>query len=373
MAKGAKFDPVFAALLRGEDAEWPAEADGTAIEVALQRIARHGIAALLADSTAASRTLPGALLAEVRVTARLHEIRETSGRAVLKGLLLGADAAGLDILLLKGARLAYSLYDKPHHRMRGDTDMLVRQADLKVARGLLVAQGFRREAGRGDGLHQEPWHSPAEFGQSHVVDLHWRMTNSPAINSRVFDADPFHGAVMLPDLCEHARGVDAVTCLLHVALNQAWHAQKGFFVDGRNAGGGDRLGWVYDTHLLAQALTAEQWSGLEKRAEAAGAAPVVAEALGKASALLGTPLPEGTVDRLAKAGVQSWLTRYLGEAELRERLRHDFPASTGWREKMRLIQVHLAPPEEALRARYPSRNGWPLWALRVARLARLLP
>jgi hypothetical protein len=65
--------------------------------------------------------------------------------------LASFDAAGIDWMLLKGAALAWSVYESAAHRPIGDVDVLVRPHHAAAAHALLRAEGWRAEKTTTDG------------------------------------------------------------------------------------------------------------------------------------------------------------------------------------------------------------------------------
>jgi hypothetical protein len=65
--------------------------------------------------------------------------------------LASFDAAGIDWMLMKGAALAWSVYESAAHRPIGDVDVLVRPHQAAAAHALLYAEGWRAENTTTDG------------------------------------------------------------------------------------------------------------------------------------------------------------------------------------------------------------------------------
>ncbi len=120
-------DPVrawLAAVMRGAEpgAEPPNEA------VLLDTARTEGVLALCHDRLRRSprwtqypETLRAALTQHAYQEAAVEMLRAAELRDVLAALA----QAGLPVLLLKGAALAYTLYPEPHLRSRCDTDLLL--------------------------------------------------------------------------------------------------------------------------------------------------------------------------------------------------------------------------------------------------------
>ena len=64
----------------------------------------------------------------------------------LEQILQGAAQKGIEIMLLKGAVLAYGIYPRPEHRGLGDVDILIREHDFLGLRELLEHFGYRTSA-----------------------------------------------------------------------------------------------------------------------------------------------------------------------------------------------------------------------------------
>ncbi|HEY3231544.1 MAG TPA: nucleotidyltransferase family protein [Roseiflexaceae bacterium] len=95
---------------------------------------------------------------------------------VLADILARFEAAGIDLLLLKGAALAYLNYPQPVLRPMRDIDILVRAADVYRAYALLPEVGFTLSPGAHDGLGTDHHHLTAikrvADGVSVSVEVH---------------------------------------------------------------------------------------------------------------------------------------------------------------------------------------------------------
>ena len=115
-------------------------------EPAIAAARRHRVHLLIADALTRrhGETDWGATLGrELRTCAVLHPRRE----AVLSATLDRLHAANVEVLLLKGAGLAYLAYKAPYLRPRVDTDLLIRREALEPAHAALIAE--RMDAGCG--------------------------------------------------------------------------------------------------------------------------------------------------------------------------------------------------------------------------------
>jgi hypothetical protein len=112
---------------------------------------------------------------------------------VLADILARFRAAGVDVLVLKGAALAYLVYPQPALRPMRDIDLLVRAADVYRAYALLPEIGFTPPPGAHYGLDPDHHHLTAikrvAAGISISVELHHALhLNEPGRQPRRFEA-----------------------------------------------------------------------------------------------------------------------------------------------------------------------------------------
>ncbi len=196
-----------------------------------------------------------------QVVSRLREAQvvEMLRHRELCRLAAAFKADDIDVLLLKGAGLAYTAYAQPHLRPADDIDLLIRRDALGMAERALLACGYERAhepdaelaSSQRHYVHREkkailPW-----------VDLHWRVANPQLfIDALSFD-DAWASSVDVPSLGSHgARTLGVADALLLGCVHRVAHHQ-------------DRpdLLWLWDVHLLAQRMTFNDEELLLRRAE----------------------------------------------------------------------------------------------------------
>ena len=155
MVDAASIDSFLKVALRacrsGEDLPWPKEWQGefqseTALKMFWSRIDYHGICVLLHAANTQFHDWPSKLISRIAEEARLAGLWEVTHGAALAKLLKALADAGVDAVLMKGTALAYSVYDDPSARRRGDSDLLIRPADLERARKVLSQCDWYRDA-----------------------------------------------------------------------------------------------------------------------------------------------------------------------------------------------------------------------------------
>jgi hypothetical protein len=215
---------------------------------------------------------------------------------------------------------------------------------------------------------QESWAVTCAMGFTHVFDLHWRG-NASAVISQCYDrAGIGSRTIPLPRVSPSARAIAPTDNLIIIAINRALHGQFGYVSGTDKTFEDNRLIWAMDLDLLCATFAEADWLALVTAAEASGTAPVVASALGFATAVMGTPIPISVRARLTAHPGDARLMRYLGAMGGADRLFLDLSATTTATEKLRLIRYTLFPGTEVLHERFPDARHWPLPALQLRRL-----
>lgn len=355
-------------------APWPPAFGEEQARLAWQRIRFHGIAyqaALCADDS-----WPADLRDAVRQEAFQQSFWQISHAGAIRRLLEafahGAGHGTIGALVLKGTALAHALYPDPAARRRGDTDLLVRPADVGRARAALRACGFVPRTNPHGLQFQETWLHETGIGLVHAVDLHWRLGESP-LYLEALDMDGCFARAR-PIRADAGLGGEArmpalVDTFIHGIFNQAWHRAHGYLVEGERMRGPARLIWLIDNARLIGAMSEEDWQQLARRAVAHGFAPLCLAAIARTHAALGVAAPAPAVARLRGAPRQTDLAMRLENPDLLACFLIDFRALRSWREKLALLAAHALPSGAHLREKYPDQSGWPLPLLHARRFA----
>lgn len=267
-------------------------ADTDTLTLRIEAARREGLSGLLCERWRAIIAFddPRAALlsAEIGRQVASELIRSGAERRVLAAL----GAAGIDVLVLKGAALARWLYPQAHWRPRSDLDLLfASEADSARAEQVLATLGYRWDGILANGPCVERTCVGTQHGVMHSVDLHWRLTPHPAYADR-FSFDELRGKrVPLPSLPD-SYGLGAMHALVHAALHR---------LANRWVGEEDRVVWLYDLHLLARRMDPDAWSTLVDCACTHGVAAPLVDALHRSSEWLGTPIPDDAMRRLVAA------------------------------------------------------------------------
>lgn len=330
-------------------------------ELATRRSVDELLAALLC------RTVDG-VAPEVRARAearlRTATARELLREQDLRAITQALHRASVRTLLIKGAGLAYTVYDDPRLRPGDDVDLLIGSADLDAADAALTGIGFRRQL--------EPDATLASFQRHYVrggdgevercVDLHWRVSNRHVFADAVECEQAWADSVAIDALGPGARTLGLVDALVLACTHRVGH----------HPGHGDLL-WMWDIHLLASALTPAAGERLQQRATSARMAAVVASGLCVVRERFGTRLDARLIDRLrAVSGEPS--SRFIDAAGSQvDLLRSDLSAAGSLARRLRLLSEHVLPPLAYMRQKYAAWPGALLPLAYVYRAARGAP
>jgi hypothetical protein len=329
------------------------------------------VAPLLAHRLATSGVLDD-LSEPARSALRQHLCFE-AGFELLTGdevrrLGAAAHAAGIDLLLLKGAALAYLYYPAPHLRPRLDTDLLIRSEDRQRVDMVMRTLGYERSTALvADGIsHQEQYTRTLRGGLVHAVDVHWKIAN-PLAFADLFTFDELYGSsVPVPALGQAARAPSPTHMLLLLALHRIAHHARDM----------DLL-CMYDLHRVAAALTHEEWRAAIDQAETRAIGSILAEALDTACATCPTTIPVFVaewVERVRQEPLAPEFARFASrDRRLGDVIASDVRMAAGWRARARLLRDHAFPPAGYMRERYGVRRSWTLPFLYARRLARGVP
>lgn len=290
---------------------------------------------------------PQSLRDELTARSRAAIARELWRRRELLTVLDALAQAGVHPILLKGTALAYTVYASPASRPRHDTDLLVRHQDLDAARDAMAAIGYVAPPYcDGDFLfHQFVLTRDDRFGVEHVFDVHWKIsTQSVFADLLTYDELAAH-SLPVPALATHARTAGPLHALLLACVHPVMHH--------RNL---ERLIWLYDIHLLASRVAAQDLDRFADMALAKGVGPICARELARARSRLGTSIPDHVILKLASEGNEA-LSGYLQPGR---RWHHEFLSNLRgldrWSDRFRLMREVLIPSTRYMLGSYGLAN-----------------
>lgn len=326
---------ALAGILSGRAAAWPS-APAISAEAWLDAAAGEGVVALVdwrlrGGLAGTPRAVHEAFADAARGEVARLMVRQAEARKVLARLA----EAGLPVLLLKGSALAYWAYPEPHLRHCSDVDLLLASREQALAAAEALAdEGYRVTQSFGTAATREfICRRDLAGGRAVELDIHWALSSAPVFADRLAFDEMQAQAMPLPALAAHARGLGPVHAMVNACMHRASDLSNG---------GGEKLKWLYDLHLLANGMDDAQWLALAALARARGLAGLCADALLEAANLFDSPLPAAAMAALAEASVQE----PLDAGRLREWgyfQRQNLRALPDWRSRLRWIWQRLMP------------------------------
>jgi len=268
---------------------------------------------------------------------------------------------GIEPLLMKGASLAYDVYRDPSWRVRSDADIFIRASDREGTRACLEHLGYSSQPEVAGRLVAYQFHSERidRHGIRHLYDVHWKIANPQRFADAIGFDELALAAVPLPLLGADARGIGRVHALWLACVHRAAHHYD------REA-----LVWLYDVHLLAQALDDDGMRRLGALAERTGVRRLCLRALLLARDRFGTRIAANVIAALEAAPPDEPSTVFLRPGMRKvDVLLDDVRALPGWRPRLELLKEHLFPDADYMRGTYARGSSAPTMWLYLRRIA----
>lgn len=331
-------------FLRGERVAW---ADvGLSADAMIEACAAHEAIGLLhqrlSDESDGQRW-PPAIADRVARWARADAAAEALRRTELAAALDALASAGLSPILFKGTPLAYTVYEFPSMRPRGDTDLLLPRDQIDRAREALAAQGYAPSV-YCDGellFRQFELQKTDRFGIVHTLDVHWSLSTQTIFADLLTHDELSADAMPVPALGRAARAVGLVHALLIACVHPVMHHQNEA-----------RLLWTCDIDRIASSLTPEAWREVERLAVAKQIAAIVAHELEQARHVWCTEIPAETLDALSTPAYEPSAI-YLAPGR---GWRHEFVDNIThlptWRSRLQLLKEVVFPSRSYMTRAY---------------------
>lgn len=328
----------------------------------------HGVASLVSRGLNAARW-PG-VPPDIRARWRHADSRLAAdslrGDWGLERTLALLASAGVFPLLIKGAGMAHVRYPDPTLRPRADSDLWIAEAERETVDRVLQQAGYNKPLAI-DGnliLYQSSYYCTEKNGARHYYDVHWRISNHSVIAyGGMFDLEGCRErGVRVPRLGAQACTLcDADALLLACVHRLAHHADQ------------ERLIWLYDVHLLIDAMDDQQTHWFMQRAEKVGLVAVCRDALDRAAEYFGCRNTAIAAWLHAPAPATESVLRLLKQQRRGGRLLSQLRGLPGWRERLRFLRQNLFPSRDYMLRRYEIDKRWKLPVFYVRRIAMALP
>jgi putative nucleotidyltransferase-like protein len=300
---------------------------------ALANARAHRIHLLLADRFALSE-----LADELRAAAALDAARERELRSVIAAL------ADVKPVVIKGAALAHTHYQRSELRPREDTDLLIAAADKGRVATALERLGYERVTEVDGQLATAQFHFRRGYGCGvrHALDVHWRMSNVRTFAEALSYDEIVAASAPLSCLGPAARVPSAVHSLVIACAHRVAHH-----------GNSDQLLWLYDIHLLARSLAVAERRQFTALVTARRLRAVAAKGLATAAAAFGSIDTQWIAALQEAPPTEEPSAAFVGGPLRRiDVLTADLAATARWRDRVRLLREHLFPAAAFMYERY---------------------
>lgn len=355
----ALIESTMCAVIRGEEMSLEQLSTPEATERFQELAACHGLEPLLSmhlKSFDSSNGAGSSILIRPQPIADLTAIELIRTRE-LNRVIDGLAECGVEVLVLKGAALAHSLYSSPSMRPRADTDLLIPEDCRETVDHTLAGLGYEKPNATSGMLvtYQRGYVHCDRLGIEHVLDIHWRISNSQQF-SRVLDYQTLERRSMpIPALGEHAKTLAPPDALLLACMHRIHHLHRPVHIDGLSMRGIDRLIWIYDIHLLLEAMTDDELLAFARTSRQTRMLAVSRDGVMNAISHFGTRVPEGLLDALRSSSTTDDSERYLQTGRSRA-FTNELLSLPSWRDRLALLGEHLFPPAEYMLAKYSVRS-----------------
>lgn len=284
----------------------------------------------------------------IELSAAIH--RELAVSALqeqeLRRLFDACSAAAIAPIVLKGAALAYTLYENPAVRPRGDVDLLIRESDEPALRFVLIDLGYQRELDVPGGLVSSQFHFSRSdtFDVRHTCDIHLKMSNALAYADYVSYDEIHREAVRCPRLHPAALAPSPSHALVIACVHRIAHHYDV-----------DDLIWLWDIHRLAATLTNDEWTRVVELSRARQLSSAVRRGLERAREAFGGAAVDDVIERLAADAPRAGRTRpgFGQQTTMLDVMVSDLRTLRRATDRLRLVRDHLFPPLSYVREKYP--------------------
>lgn len=214
------------------------------------------------------------------------------------------------VLLLKGTPVAHLCYAESYQRPRCDTDLYIREEDTRKTSTLLADHGYEVS-----GLGSRKY-SSKQFGATTAsfqkvrthFDIHWKLSNRVMFRATLPFEDCYQNRQAVTALGPSAYALSPIDLLLHACIHRIAH--------GRNTQR-DRLIWLYDIHLLVEAMDEMELERFKNKAIERLVGVLCADAIEVAQELFGTSRPDDFLRELRENGQNEPSAKLIHSSKLR--------------------------------------------------------
>lgn len=274
----------------GKPIAWEPIVEGDFFQELLRLANYHGVESLLINAMLADdrrQFLSEGIREQLQSILKLSAVIQLARSQDLISVAKAVEREGSRLVLLKGGGLASSHYPLPYLRDRCDTDVFIDLGHIRKIRDVFFKLGYQ---GQGSiyKSHQFGFISPRFSGMSIHYDVHWRISNSPRF-SRIISFEEANQSALPIEGLPGVWGLKPVHALLLACLHRAGNLNHD----------PNRLIWIYDIHLLAQAFSEEDWLEFCDASVNRGVHEVCLQGLNRSVDVFNTVVPGAVISELS--------------------------------------------------------------------------
>ena len=283
-------------------------------------------------------------------------LRDQFLREELVTILRRLATKGVEVLLLKGAALAQTVYGGAGVRPMGDLDFLLHREDAPRALDLLGQAGYRRtsaEVHPGADLAYENEVQLVRGGLvPFVVEVHWSLFDVPYYQQSLPMAWFWDSALAIQIDNTPARVLGPAAQVLHLCGHLVLH----------HGGERARLLWLHDVaEVLVHYRQQMDWQDLLDRAQQYRLVLPLQQVLPQLADEWGAPIPAEALSKLdalrpstTEMQVMGWRT--ASERPVAQRFWSDLASMRSWRQRLHYAWIQLFPSAAYMSRRYGIRH-----------------
>ncbi len=329
-------------------------------DVGIQQFLRHRL-----NENGALKTCPDALRQAFESRRLMEVVIHSLRKDELLRIIEAFDEASVRVLILKGTALSYLIYPQPNLRTCCDIDLLVDPMKTASARKVLSSLGYE-QTGR---FNFEVTYSREERGVEHILDLHWKLSNSQFLSGKFDFEESYERSIQIGALSKRARTLDAVDSLIYACIHMAGHREW------------ERLIWLTDVYLLYRSLSSEQVQEFVARAKHKRLSPVCLEALRVTRKVYEFELNHPAIESLInQESAPAGATRDRDPSDYLLLPERDYIyefwrliLESSWVDRFRLLWNVLFPPLSELDGRYDTSSRFKIPFIYLYRILIKLP
>ena len=260
--------------------------------------------------------------------------------------------AAVPFLVLKGAALAYLIYDQPWHRTRNDTDILIKPCDKARVFAVLHSLGYVKETTLPGALvmAESAFTTTDEFGLTLTFDVHWRLNNNWRLAALSTFEELSADRLQVPNMPTGTYTCNTIWAILIAAMHRCAHLNyPAYELNGFRRVEADFTLWTYDVHLLSLKLSPGDWQQMAQIAIERKFGHLLWAMLKRSEVLFKTPIPGDVMTMLLQAPDQLSADAFKGGLNAAWQ---SFKALPGCADKAAFIWQQLFPSRDYMRQQF---------------------